>query len=221
MSFNIKNSFISRSIVEADKEKQIEESSEPPVVVQESYDPRTLYERLQEQKAIKEEKFAEESRFANHIKRIDDEEAEYFKTLADEKEKLERQRIISEQLELEEYRKAVESTRSTSVTSQLPIIESSTKMALTTASTNATKHPSIIKSNKNSKNNIKGVLFVKKRGRDEKEEAEKKDVQSDKKAKLSNTTSLSEGKKDSASSGSLSLLSAYGDVSSSESEDEA
>ncbi|KAI7901498.1 N-terminal domain of NEFA-interacting nuclear protein NIP30-domain-containing protein [Cokeromyces recurvatus] len=226
MSFDIKKSFVSRSIVEANEEKQINEnSSEKPAVVQEEYDPRTLYERLQEQRAIKEEKFLEESRFANQIKRIDEEEAEYFKILADEKEKLERQRKINEQQELEEYRKAVESSRTASTTSQLPILETTSKTTFTT--TNATtKHP-IIKSNKNSKTGLKGVLFVKKRARDEEEDKTKnkdKDQKEksplDKKVKTSNKSNPSNKKKNNASTSSLSLLSAYENINSSESEDD-
>jgi hypothetical protein len=75
------------------------------VVIQEEYDPRTLFERLQEQKNLKQEKFEEESRLSNLIKRVDEEEAEYFRTLSDEKEKLEFEMRRKEELELEDYRK--------------------------------------------------------------------------------------------------------------------
>ncbi|KAI8638029.1 N-terminal domain of NEFA-interacting nuclear protein NIP30-domain-containing protein [Parasitella parasitica] len=198
MSFNIKSSFVSRAVVEDDEEKQLEtETNAKEVVVQEHYDPRTLYERLQEQKTLKEEKFAEESRLSNQIKRVDEEEAEYFRTLSDEKEKLEHQRKVKETLELEEYRQAVESARS-NPTPQIPLLD--------TAATTSTKPKPAIKPSNTKRNSLKGALLIKKKrdaGEDEQEVDEKP---ADKKQKTENN--------------SLSLLSAYGDISSSDSESE-
>ncbi|GAN04714.1 hypothetical protein MAM1_0071d04178 [Mucor ambiguus] len=202
MSFNIKSSFVSRAVVEDDEEKQLEsDANQKEVVVQEVYDPRTLYERLQEQRTLKEEKFAEESRLSNQIKRVDEEEAEYFRTLSDEKEKLEYQRKVKETLELEEYRQAVESARSNPA-AQIPILEASTsiipspskaasKTKATTASTHGTK-----------RNSLKGALFIKKKRHASSDEDEAKEEPADKKPKTQQDKNP------------LSLLSAYGDVSS-------
>jgi hypothetical protein len=189
------------------------------VVIQEQYDPRTLYERLQEQRTMKEEKFLEESRLSNQIKRVDTEEAEYFRTLSDEKEKLEYERKVKEQLELEEYRQAVEA-RATPA-SQIAAIATA---AVAVSAINTVKPKPNIKSNKLSKNSIKGALIVKKKKRDDDSEdeseakEEKIEKPLDKKFKTSPTTKANKTAKD---AGSLSLLSAaYGDISSTDSEED-
>lgn len=172
------------------------------VVVQEAYDPRTLYERLQEQRTLKEEKFAEESRLSNQIKRVDEEEAEYFRTLSDEKEKLEYQRKIKETLELEEYRQAVESARSNPA-SQIPTLEATTSLT----STLKTAKPAHSNHN-NKRNSLKGALFIKKKRHasdDEDDETEEPKAKEEKKPA---------DKKQKTDNNPLALLSAYGDVSS-------
>lgn len=79
------------------------DSSKP----QQEYDPRTLFERLQEQRTIKEEQFQEATRLSNLIKRVDDEEAEYFESLLDVQEKLALEQRQKEQDEIAAYRKCV------------------------------------------------------------------------------------------------------------------
>lgn len=74
---------------------------------QPEYDPRTLFERLQEQRTIKEEQFQEATRLSNLIKRVDDEEAEYFESLLDVQEKLALEQRQKEQDEIAAYRKCV------------------------------------------------------------------------------------------------------------------
>ncbi|KAI8068895.1 hypothetical protein BDF21DRAFT_445847 [Thamnidium elegans] len=192
MSFNIKNSFVSRAIVEDNKQVDAEENKESDeVVIQEQYDPRTLFERLQEQKTLKEEKFAEESRLSNQIKRVDEEEAEFFRILSDEKEKLEYERKIKEQLELEEYRLAVEARAA-------PV-----GPAVTTANAvaSSSKQKPVIKSNKLSKQSIKGALFVKKKKRESDSEEEEEEEEPVKPMAKKQKTSLS-------------LLADYGDINS-------
>lgn len=75
--------------------------------LQEPQDHRTLYERLQEQKNIKEELFKESTRLSNLIKRIDDDDADYYHTLADTQKRLEEEIQQKEREELEAYRKFV------------------------------------------------------------------------------------------------------------------
>lgn len=168
------------------------------VVVQEAYDPRTLYERLQEQKTMKEEKFAEESRLSNQIKRVDEEEAEYFRTLSDEKEKIEYQRRIKETLELEEYRQAVESARSNPA-AQIPILDTTASIATTSTKAKPTTKPT----SNNKRNSLKGALFIKKKrnSTDDDRQEEENEKPAEKKQKTDGNP--------------LSLLSAYGDISSS------
>ncbi|KAI9355163.1 hypothetical protein BD770DRAFT_391321 [Pilaira anomala] len=208
MSFNINSSFVSRAVVEDNKQVDAAEDNKDEVVIQEEYDPRTLFERLQEQKNLKEEKFAEESRLSNQIKRVDEEEAEFFRILSDEKEKLEYERKIKEQLELEEYRQAVEARAAPigpAVTTANAVVASSLS-----SSSSSSKPKPIIKTNKLSKQSIKGALFIKKkkRGSDsdsEEEEEEEKKKETEPKTKKQKT--------------SLSLLADYGDISSSSSSD--
>ncbi|KAG1143320.1 hypothetical protein G6F37_008615 [Rhizopus arrhizus] len=207
MSFNIKNSFVSRSIVQANTEQTLESDKKTSEVKQQDYDPRTLYERLQEQKTIREEKFAEESRLSNHIKRIDEEEAEYFKILSDEKKKLEEERKRNERLELERYRLEVENARTTS--QPLKTKATSPNAAAANTVSSAARRPVV--SNK-AKNKFKDVVVVKKRGREEKDEEEDKIQVTDKNTIKENETKDPVLKKAKTSNnGSLSLLAAYSD----------
>lgn len=174
------------------------------MVVQEAYDPRTLYERLQEQRTLKEEKFAEESRLSNQIKRVDEEEAEYFRTLSDEKDKLEYQRKVKETLELEEYRQAVESARSNPA-AHIPTLETSKPAAKSKAAAAPTSHTTTAK-----RNSLKGALLIKKKRRhaSDDDDEENQDEPADKKPKTQQQDK-----------NPLSLLSAYGDASSSSDSD--
>ncbi|KAG2208131.1 hypothetical protein INT47_010493 [Mucor saturninus] len=202
MSFNIKNSFVSRAIVEDDKQVDAEGGKDTEeVVIQEEYDPRTLFERLQEQRTLKEEKFAEESRLSNQIKRVDAEEAEFFRTLSDEKEKLDHDRKIKEELELAEYRQAVEA-RAQPVGPASIVAPSSTitTTAIVTSTTTHNKPSTPTAAAAKSKKSVKGgALFVKKR-KHSTDDTEKED---NKKTKKASTTSLS-------------LLVDYGDISDSD-----
>lgn len=73
-------------------------------VPSEPYDPRTLYERLQEQKTLKEDALKEAMRFSNLVKRVDDEEMEYYRTLTDTQIQAELEKKRQEMKQLEEYR---------------------------------------------------------------------------------------------------------------------
>ncbi|CAO3621016.1 unnamed protein product [Cunninghamella blakesleeana] len=110
MSFK---NFVSHSIINNNEETTIESKEDESVnknksKPDEEYDPRTLYERLQEQKMKKEDEFREATRFSNLVKRIDPEEAEYYKSLSDTKKQLDEETKTKELLAIEEYRRAVE-----------------------------------------------------------------------------------------------------------------
>ncbi|KAI8878375.1 hypothetical protein K501DRAFT_127541, partial [Backusella circina FSU 941] len=215
MSFNIKSSFVSRSVVEDNKETQIESDKKletEGVVIQEEYDPRTLFERLQEQKNLKEEKFQEESRLSNLIKRVDEEEAEYFRTLSDEKEKLEFEMRRKEELELEDYRKAVEESRSTSTTIPIPTLQPSN-------TTSHTVSKAQLKPRKQSKDQLKGLLVKKKDNSSDKKKKRGLDDDNDNDNDKDSTEYPAEKKVKSnqpATTSSLGLVAAYSDDSSSE-----
>ncbi|CDS12862.1 hypothetical protein LRAMOSA05046 [Lichtheimia ramosa] len=193
--------FVSRSIVDQDKELQIndqqteQDSSKP----QQEYDPRTLFERLQEQRTIKEEQFQEATRLSNLIKRVDDEEAEYFESLLDVQEKLALEQRQKEQDEIAAYRKAVEQTRTSAP--ELPA----------TVTTPAAKKPTHRRSSAgSSKKALDGLVIVKKKRNAEdvdsedekKKEDDKADTHTTKKAKTTgkSTTKKEDGNNSNSSS---------------------
>lgn len=244
--------FVSRAVVDQNKEEEIVRDGEPESMTfanlqwswwicnkdsysfakgsstnapQEDYDPRTLYERLQEQKNIKEELFQEQTRLSNLIKRVDDEEAEYYQTLSDVQEKLDIEQKEKEREELEAFRRcvdllwnhfrftmveytvrAVEQQRSTSTTTTEPPTTVNTKPSTSTAN-NATRR-------KSSKNALDGLVVVKKkRSADEKNDDDSDEQPEAKKPKPTEQKTS----KESAGSNTLSsLMAAY----SSDSEDE-
>ncbi|KAG2228151.1 hypothetical protein INT45_009197 [Circinella minor] len=231
--------FVSRSIVDQNQEKEIPKEGDQEVgdssntTAQDEYDPRTLYERLQEQKNIKEELFQEQTRLSNLIKRVDDEEAEYYQTLSDVQERLNLEKAQKERDELEAFRKAVEETRHTQPTVDTAgtITNTDTTTTVTTkssSSSSATQKPGRRRSSKNA---LEGLVVVKKkRTGNEKDEAEKDDNKEDehqaKKVKPNATiaaTTDSKKKADTSSpsgskTGLSTLMAAYS--SDSESDDE-
>ncbi|ORX96871.1 hypothetical protein K493DRAFT_314305 [Basidiobolus meristosporus CBS 931.73] len=108
--FTIKKSFISEESVEEIKRKKQEEwdrayanaETKPP---EEVYDSRPLFERLAEQRTLKEEALMEAAKFSNLIHRIDDDEFDFLKTLDDDERKKKLEVLKEEQEELERYRK--------------------------------------------------------------------------------------------------------------------
>ncbi|KAI9467753.1 hypothetical protein LPJ78_001717 [Coemansia sp. RSA 989] len=107
MSTDPSSRFISESAIEeARKEqdawKRAYESNKPPD--NETYDPRTLYERLQEQKLKKSEALAESRKAANQIHKLDYEETRFLESVqeAERLKQLERKR--NEQAELTKFK---------------------------------------------------------------------------------------------------------------------
>ncbi|CAG8559033.1 82_t:CDS:2 [Acaulospora morrowiae] len=106
--------FISSTELEESRRKREEEwkaayeriGQKPPAKEEEVYDPRTLYERLQEQKMKKEELFQEMTRFSNLIHRLDEDEIEFLVTLENEERVKELEKMKKVEEELEEFRRA-------------------------------------------------------------------------------------------------------------------
>ncbi|KAI7870677.1 N-terminal domain of NEFA-interacting nuclear protein NIP30-domain-containing protein [Spinellus fusiger] len=102
MAFN--KSFVSRGvIINADDKNEGSEGKAPAPI--QDYDPRTLYERLQEQRTLKDEEFHEATRLSKLIKLVDADEAEFYKTLSDTQKNLDEKRRQKEKDALEVYRK--------------------------------------------------------------------------------------------------------------------
>ncbi|KAI8384723.1 N-terminal domain of NEFA-interacting nuclear protein NIP30-domain-containing protein [Radiomyces spectabilis] len=215
--------FVTGSVLENDKEESVKkEGSQDNAAPQAEYDPRTLYERLREQRQIKEDQFAEANRLSNFIKRVDADEAEYFTTLSEVQKKLEQERKEKELEELENYRKAVELARITPSTE--PLAAAIPSMAAPTV-----KKPTTGAKRKSSKNALDGLVVVKKKKstEDEADEREKSPTKEEKptakkqdKSKPSPTNpGTATATKNTTSTNTLSSLLAYSDDSSSDEEE--
>ncbi|RIB05960.1 N-terminal domain of NEFA-interacting nuclear protein NIP30-domain-containing protein [Gigaspora rosea] len=105
--------FVSSTEIEEARKKRAEEwkaayerLGEKPPEIEEEYDPRTLYEKLQEQKMKKEEAFQEMTRFSNLIHRLDEDEIDFLATLEHEQRGKEMEKMKKVEEELEEFRRA-------------------------------------------------------------------------------------------------------------------
>lgn len=72
---------------------------------EEPYDPRTLYERLKEQRDRKEAEFEEATRFGNLVHRLDNEEAHFLDEMTEDRRKKERALEAEEAAALERFRR--------------------------------------------------------------------------------------------------------------------
>ncbi|KAI8808646.1 N-terminal domain of NEFA-interacting nuclear protein NIP30-domain-containing protein [Cladochytrium replicatum] len=110
MDAQLSSKFVSKAVL---IDENIEErTATDQVKTGEAYDPRPLFERLQQQKQLKEDEFTEKTKLGNLIKKLDEDEVEF---LAQQQRNAleERQRIAEEeQDELNEFRRAVAGERS-------------------------------------------------------------------------------------------------------------
>merc|ERR1712083_441249 len=70
------------------------------------YDPRSLFEQLEEHRVKKQEDWDESHKLKNQIRGLDDDESDFLSTVDRLKSEEERKRIREERLALEEYRKS-------------------------------------------------------------------------------------------------------------------
>ncbi|GIY08425.1 PSME3-interacting protein [Caerostris darwini] len=105
--------FISESEVEELKKKRQEEwekvrkPEDPEEAPEEEYDPRSLYERLQEQKDLKQTELEESRRLKNLIKGLDDDEVAFLELVDQTKMEMETRLWEEEKKEIQEFRRAV------------------------------------------------------------------------------------------------------------------
>ncbi|NXU59028.1 F192A protein, partial [Turnix velox] len=76
----------------------------PSECPEEAYDPRSLYERLQEQREKKQQEFEEQFKFKNMVRGLDEDETHFLDEVSRQQELLEKQRREEELKELNEYR---------------------------------------------------------------------------------------------------------------------
>ncbi|KAG0281031.1 hypothetical protein BGZ95_007231 [Linnemannia exigua] len=92
----------------------------PPIQEEVPYDPRTLYERLQEQKQKKSDAFAEATKFGNLIHKIDNDEFDFLSSLEDDEAKKKREQAEQEAEALKNFRMNVISK---AATAPAPLLE--------------------------------------------------------------------------------------------------
>ncbi|KAG9303102.1 hypothetical protein G9A89_005060 [Geosiphon pyriformis] len=131
-SVSISRKFVSEEEIQEARQKRqaewkkvLEESGQNPETAklqEEVYDPRTLYERLQEQKMKKEETFQELTRFSNLVHRLDEDEIDFLAALENEERTKELDKLRKEKEELEEFRRAAMEADSTGVILSSPVV---------------------------------------------------------------------------------------------------
>lgn len=111
---NVKcKSFVSEAEVEAIKKQRQEEwekvrkPEDPIEAPEEEYDPRSLFERLEEQRNLKETELEESRRLKNLIKGLDDDEVAFLELVDQTKIQMETKVWQEEKKELQEFRRAV------------------------------------------------------------------------------------------------------------------
>ncbi|XP_015924305.2 PSME3-interacting protein [Parasteatoda tepidariorum] len=110
---SLKRNFVTEAEVEALKQKRQEEwekvrkPDDPLEAPEEEYDPRSLYERLQEQKDKKEMELEESRRLKNLIRGLDDDEVAFLELVDQTKIEMETKLWEEERKEIQEFRRAV------------------------------------------------------------------------------------------------------------------
>ncbi|XP_063294486.1 PSME3-interacting protein isoform X2 [Pelobates fuscus] len=106
----IHKKFVTEAEVEEKKKKRQEEwekvrkPEDPEECPEEVYDPRSLYEKLQEQKDKKQQEYEEQFKFKNMVRGLDEDETNFLDEVSRKQELIEKQRREEELKEINEYR---------------------------------------------------------------------------------------------------------------------
>uniref|UniRef100_A0A0K8S0T1 Protein FAM192A-like n=1 Tax=Crotalus horridus TaxID=35024 RepID=A0A0K8S0T1_CROHD len=106
----INKRFVSEAELEERRKRRQEEwekvrkPEDPKECPEEVYDPRSLYERLQEQKDKKQQEFEEQFKFKNMVRGLDEDESKFLDEVSRQQVLIEKQRHEEELKELNEYR---------------------------------------------------------------------------------------------------------------------
>uniref|UniRef100_A0A3B4CFR4 FAM192A/Fyv6 N-terminal domain-containing protein n=1 Tax=Pygocentrus nattereri TaxID=42514 RepID=A0A3B4CFR4_PYGNA len=107
---DLSRKFVSESELEEKRKRRQEEwekvrkPDDPEEVPEEEYDPRSLYERLQEQKEKKQEEYEEQFKFKNMVKGLDEDDTNFLDEVSRQQSLVEKQRRDEELQEIQEYR---------------------------------------------------------------------------------------------------------------------
>ncbi|XP_055011468.1 PSME3-interacting protein isoform X1 [Boleophthalmus pectinirostris] len=110
---DLSRKFVSESELDERRKKRQEEwekvrkPDDPEEAPEEVYDPRSLFERLQEQKDKKQEEFEEQFKFKNMVRGLDEDETSFLDEVSRQQSLVEKRRRDEEKLELQEYRSAI------------------------------------------------------------------------------------------------------------------
>uniref|UniRef100_A0A1A8IDT2 Family with sequence similarity 192, member A n=1 Tax=Nothobranchius kuhntae TaxID=321403 RepID=A0A1A8IDT2_NOTKU len=110
---DLSRKFVSESELDERRKKRQEEwekvrkPDDPEEVPEEEYDPRSLFERLQEQKDKKQQDFEEQFKFKNMVRGLDEDESSFLDEVSRQQIMVEKQRRDEEKQELLEYRSAL------------------------------------------------------------------------------------------------------------------
>ncbi|GAA5837639.1 hypothetical protein JCM11251_002031 [Rhodosporidiobolus azoricus] len=180
LSSGVASRFVSSTALDEAKKKREEEwkaayariGQEPPKEMMpggngdEKYDPRSLYEKLQEQKNKKQEAFEEQLKFKNHFRSLDEDEVSFLDSMVDESNEEERERQRQIRDELQGFRAAVTKRGAPPPPPGVsPPLAASTSTASTSPSTSAsgTPAPKIAAAPKKGKKKTLPGLVVKKK----------------------------------------------------------
>uniref|UniRef100_A0A3Q2D516 Proteasome activator subunit 3 interacting protein 1 n=1 Tax=Cyprinodon variegatus TaxID=28743 RepID=A0A3Q2D516_CYPVA len=107
---DLSRKFVSESELDERRKKRQEEwekvrkPDDPEEAPEEEYDPRCLYDRLQEQKDKKQQEYEEQFKFRNMVRGLDEDETSFLDEVSRQQVLVEKQRRDEEKKELLEYR---------------------------------------------------------------------------------------------------------------------
>ncbi|XP_075326802.1 PSME3-interacting protein isoform X1 [Odontesthes bonariensis] len=110
---DLSRKFVSESELDEKRKKRQEEwekvrkPDDPEEAPEEEYDPRSLFDRLQEQKDKKQLEYEEQFKFRNMVRGLDEEESSFLDEVSRQQCLVEKQRRDEEKQELLEYRSAL------------------------------------------------------------------------------------------------------------------
>ncbi|RZC35542.1 protein FAM192A [Asbolus verrucosus] len=99
--------------------ERVRKPDDPLIRPEEPYDPRSLYERLQEQKQKKDLEYEEAHKLKNMIKGLDDDEIEFLDLVDRTKLAADRKKELEEEIELNDYRNRVATLQEKSLEERL------------------------------------------------------------------------------------------------------
>ncbi|XP_035532944.1 PSME3-interacting protein isoform X1 [Morone saxatilis] len=116
---DLSRKFVTEAELDEQRKKRQEEwekvrkPDDPEQAPEEEYDPRSLFERLQEQKDKKQEDYEEQFKFRNMVRGLDEDESSFLDEVSRQQCLVEKQRRDEEKQELLEYRSALVKKAST------------------------------------------------------------------------------------------------------------